>query len=104
MKLPVQMQTFDMRTGTLGMSETVDFEISPAPIGTCPECARKHDADQPHDNQSLHYQYTFYGREGRWPTWRDAMAHCSDPIQKLWCDALARRGIVIDGAPEGGKA
>ena len=39
--------------------------LLPAPKGTCPECAVKHDPDQPHNQQSLFYQYHFYHEHGR---------------------------------------
>ena len=38
------------------------------PEGTCPECAVRHDPDQPHNRDSLVYQYKFYDQYGRWPT------------------------------------
>ena len=44
------------------------------PPDTCPECAVKHGPNEPHNQQSLAYQYDFYGKNGRWPTWEDAMA------------------------------
>ena len=52
------------------------------PEGTCPECAVKHDPEQPHNRDSLTYQYKFYDQHGRWPTWADAMAHCPDVLEK----------------------
>ena len=58
--------------------------IGKVPEGTCPECATKHDPKQPHNRDSLAYQYKFYDRHGHWPTWADAMAHCSEEIKKLW--------------------
>lgn len=66
----------------------------PAP-GKCPECAVDHAPEQPHDQQSMAYQYDFYGKNGRWPTWTDAMAHCSDDVKKLWTAALKERGINL---------
>ncbi len=66
------------------------------PPGTCPMCAVTHDPEMPHNLQSLAYQYKFYDIHGRWPTWADAMAHCSDEIKAYWCSALAERGIVVD--------
>ena len=52
--------------------------------GQCPDCAVFHDPGQPHDAQSLYYQYTFYEDKGRWPTWKDALAHCAPEVQALW--------------------
>ena len=70
--------------------------IGRAPAGTCPECGRDHELEMPHDNQSLVYQYRFYDEHGRWPTWNDAMAHCSEPVRSAWASELAKLGIDID--------
>ncbi len=72
----------------------------PVKPGTCPECAVVHPPEQPHNQESLTYQYTFYDRYGRWPTWADAMAHCPPEIQAYWREALAERGIAVDIEPE----
>lgn len=80
---------------------TVPFSaafVLPAAAG-CTECGREHLVDQPHDAQSLTYQYRFRnaearaGREERWPTWADAMAHCPPNVQQEWTNALAERGV-----------
>lgn len=39
--------------------------LLPPPKGTCPECAVKHSAEMPHDQQSLYYQYYFYNKHGQ---------------------------------------
>ena len=52
------------------------------PPGTCPECAVAHDPEMPHNRDSLAYQYKFYDQHGRFPTWKDAMAHCTPAIQQ----------------------
>ena len=65
------------------------------PEGTCPECAVKHDLQQPHNRDSLTYQYKFYDQHGRWPTWADAMAHCPEEVKEYWKDALRERGIEV---------
>lgn len=69
--------------------------IGRVPEGTCPECAVKHDPEQPHNRDSLAYQYKFYDKHGRWPTWEDAMAHCSDDIKEFWRMELSRRGVSV---------
>lgn len=69
--------------------------ILPAPKGTCPECAVAHDPEQPHNQQSLYWQYKFYNKHGRWPTWKDAMAHCPEKIKQFWVSALKERGIEV---------
>jgi predicted glycoside hydrolase/deacetylase ChbG (UPF0249 family) len=65
------------------------------PPGTCPECATTHDPDQPHNQQSLTYQYKFYDQHGRWPTWADAIAHCSPEVKQLWRESLKEHGIEV---------
>lgn len=67
-----------------------------APAGKCAECAEDHPLDMPHNQKSLAYQYDFYGQNGRWPTWRDAMAHCKPEVQELWIKALEEEGEKID--------
>lgn len=66
------------------------------PPGTCPECAVKHDPNLPHDRNSLAYQYKFYDRHGRWPTWADAMQHCSPAVKAQWAEALAVHGVSVE--------
>jgi hypothetical protein len=74
--------------------------IGNPPPGTCPACATKHDPEQPHNQQSLTYQYKFYDENGRWPTWADAMSHCSPEIKGFWRLELEKRGIDVDGKRE----
>lgn len=69
--------------------------LGSTPPGTCPECAVTHDPDQPHNQQSLAYQYKFYDEHGRWPTWADAMVHCPDHIKQFWIEELAKCGVVV---------
>ncbi len=72
------------------------------PASGCIECGVEHEPDLPHDWQTLVYQYGFRSREAkagrpeRWPTIRDAMAHCEPEMQQLWIDALAERGVSVD--------
>ena len=65
------------------------------PPGTCPMCAIKHDPEQPHNLQSLTYQYKYYDQHGRWPTWEDAMAPCSPEVKEYWITALREQGVEI---------
>lgn len=95
--LPIQRQTIDMVTGEVTATDTVQFKILPPPAGTCPDCAVKHDPSQPHNVQSLHYQYAFFGEHGRWPTWSDAMAHCSEDMRRVWTEELVRMGVDVAG-------
>jgi hypothetical protein len=68
--------------------------LTKTPPWTCPECGVEHPPEDPHNRDSLAYQYGFYGKYGRWPTWADAMAHCSPKVQKAWMEALQKRGIA----------
>lgn len=63
------------------------------PSGTCPECAVTHAEGAPHNAQSLAYQYDFFGKNGRWPTWGDALAHCSPEVQAAWKEGLLAKGV-----------
>ena len=69
--------------------------LGKVPEGTCPECAVKHEPEQPHNCQSLAYQYKFYDQHGRFPSWTDAMAHCSPEIKAFWIKQLTSRGVKI---------
>lgn len=66
------------------------------PPGTCPICAVKHDPVQPHNRDSLAYQYKFYDEHGRWPTWADAMEHCTQEVKDYWVAALAAHGVKVE--------
>ena len=79
------------------------FTLLPARPGTCPECAVDHDPKQPHNQQSLYYQYHFYAEHQRWPTWDDAMAHCDDQIKTLWISELRKAGVPYYNMTKGGK-
>jgi hypothetical protein len=75
--------------------------LLPPDEGLCQQCARDHDPAMPHDQQSLHWQYWFRltevraGREERWPTWDDAMAHCTPQMQDAWRTELRRLGVDV---------
>lgn len=74
------------------------FRLMPTKPGVCPECAVDHAPDAAHNQQSLAYQYHFYNRFGRWPTWADAIAHCAPEIQAAWEKGLKERGVEITNA------
>jgi hypothetical protein len=42
-----------------------------------------HPVEHPHNKDSLYYQFRFHGVHGRWPTWEDAMAHCSEKVKAV---------------------
>jgi hypothetical protein len=69
--------------------------LLPAEQGKCPECGVAHSPDMPHDNRSLFYQYHFYKQNGRWPTWDDAMAHCSDEVKAATKEVISKNRLWI---------
>ena len=82
-----------MKIKKLGLN---DMTLLPPAKDVCQECAVKHDPEQPHNRDSLFYQCKFYQQYNRWPTWTDAMAHCSPEIQAYWSDALRAKGVELD--------
>lgn len=74
------------------------FVLVPAAPGTCLECAAIHHPNDPHNAQSLFYQYRFYSIYGRWPTWDDALSHCPDKIKEIWRRELSALGITLQSA------
>lgn len=66
--------------------------LPPAP-DTCQECAVKHEPSLTHDNRSLYYQVTFYNKHKRYPTWDDAMAHCSPEVKQATVEVLTKNGL-----------
>ncbi len=82
-----------MNGKVIGMDQVM---ILPPKPGTCPLCAAAHDRDMPHNRDSLYYQMKFYQQNGRFPTWADAMAHCSDAVKAYWADALSSRGVPAE--------
>ena len=57
----------------------------------CQMCATKHEEHYPHNQQSLYYQMVFFNRHGKYPTWNDAMQHCSNEMQKAWKEELKKK-------------
>lgn len=78
-----------------------EIRVVPPSPGSCPICATKHDPKEPHDRDSLYYKNWFRKRYKRFPTWADAMAHCSERTKKEWKKRLARRGIIVEEEMEG---
>ena len=65
------------------------------PEGSCEECATEHKAEMPHNQTSLFYQYKFHAENGHWPTWTDAMEHCTDEAKEMWRAELKNHGIDL---------
>jgi len=66
--------------------------LLPPKPGVCQECAVDHPPEDPHNNQSLYFQYKFRGDHGRWPTWKDAIAHCTPEVREFWEEELRAAG------------
>lgn len=66
------------------------MKLLPPREGLCPECAVDHPPDLPHNKSSMYYQTSFRMKNNRWPTWEDAMAHCSDQMKTDWREAMKR--------------
>ena len=71
------------------------FAMLPPKPGACQECAVEHDPRTAHNQQSMYWQYHFYGLHGRWPTWKDAMAHCTEDVKAQWIEQLAKHGVKV---------
>lgn len=73
-----------------------DVRLFPPGEGKCPICAAKHLPEIPHNRDSLYYQMRFLQEHGRFPTWRDAAAHCPPDVKRIFAEEYAKRGIIID--------
>jgi hypothetical protein len=82
------MVTSEIKRGTL--------HLLPPKEGLCPECATAHAPEEPH-NRCLFYQMHFHGQHGRFPTWEDAWAHCTDEVKEICREALRSMGYRPDG-------
>lgn len=96
--VPVERHTIDAQTGDT-KRDIVQFGLMPPHPGTCAVCGVKHEPSQPHNAQSMYYQYAFYGEHGRWPTWADAIAHCDGITRDMWKDILTEKNAWSE--PEG---
>ncbi|UAN54729.1 hypothetical protein KGP26_29715 (plasmid) [Serratia sp. JSRIV002] len=95
--IPIQRTTVNMATGA-EKTETVAVPlVTQVRPGCCTACGLKHAPDEPHNLRSMVYQYTFYVEHGRWPTWSDALAHCSDALRQFWITELTARGEMAGG-------
>jgi hypothetical protein len=65
--------------------------LPPAPH-LCQQCAVEHSAAEPHNRDSLYYQFWFAAHNhGRNPTWTNAMAHCHPQTRALWREKLVEK-------------
>ena len=59
----------------------------------CQLCATKHEKHYPHNQQSMYYHMIFKNKYGRYPTWDDAMKHCSNEMKTAWKEELKMKGV-----------
>ena len=85
-----------------GQVKASGLRLLPCKEGVCQECATEHEECEPH-NLCLYYSYHFYGQHGRFPTWVDAMAHCSDDVKAATIEVLKEHGIAVVEAAEANR-
>lgn len=88
--IPTKMQTVEMGTGKVIKTEFVPMQLMPPRPGLCAVCAGNHQAEEPHNAQSLYWGVAFNADHGRAPTWADAIAHCDEAVQAAWTNELKR--------------
>lgn len=71
-----------------------DWTLMPPKKGTCSECGVNHPPEAPHNKDSMFYQYKFAKENGRWPSWDDASAHCTDEVKEILKIILIKQGII----------
>lgn len=92
------------RRKTVAKVEVKEFtKMLPAAPGHCQVCAVKHGPGEFHDCRSLYYQVQFHGKFGRWPTWADASAHCTEQVRAALRQVLAANGIEWTEPPSGAE-
>jgi len=63
----------------------------------CQTCGAYHSPVEPHNPESLYWQTARNIAGAPAPTWVDALAHVKDPLRQAWVDALAQRGVSVEG-------
>lgn len=76
------------------MDELSEIKIVAPGPGRCRVCATAHRKEDPHDRDSLYYQNRFFRKHKRFPTWEDAMSHCTEERKAAFRDELSHRGIT----------
>jgi len=72
------------------------FSLMPPRPGACQVCATTHDPAFPHNRDSLYYQTAFKLKHNRYPTWADAMAHCTEEMKAEWTLHLTAHELMGD--------
>lgn len=81
------------------MDSMEEIRIIPPGPRACPLCATIHQPGQPHERDSLYYQYRFFKWQGRFPTWKDAISHCKNKAAVI--KDLEKRGVYLDSEEAG---
>lgn len=90
------MEKLKKETSKLKTTKVGGFTLLPPAKDVCQECATKHEPHEPHNAESLYYQCVFYAEHGRYPVWKDAIAHCSEELKAAWMKELKERGVWVD--------
>lgn len=77
------VESVDVETGEAVPVEGGGMFMLPGPPGSCAWCHVVHDPAAPHNRDSLSYQIKFHTLHKRWPTWTDAMKHCTPEVQEM---------------------
>lgn len=72
------------------------MKLMPPHPSKCQYCAVEHDPKNPHDAQSLYYQFWFNNQYGRSPTWKDAMSHCTEEVKTAFTKKLNYIGVDVN--------
>jgi len=67
--------------------------LLPPPKDCCQKCGMKHPKGCPHNADSIFYKYWFKKHHNRWPTWEDAISHCSEEVKKGTIELLESHKI-----------
>jgi hypothetical protein len=60
-------------------------------------CGAAHELGDAHDWTSVYYMLSFRSTFGRFPTYKDAIAHCTIRKKREWMSAIRRAGGIIQG-------
>jgi len=56
----------------------------------CKECGDNHPKELPHNVTTSQYQVNFFNKHGKFPTWDDALAHCTEEMKISWKASMER--------------
>lgn len=75
------VEVVDTQTGEAVPVEGGGLRMLPGPPGSCEWCHVAHAPTEPHNRDSPPYQMKFHTLHKRYPTWTDAMAHCTPEVR-----------------------